>query len=87
MERYYEISSGDIFIGGLNIKDLNIFYQRSIIGYVAQEPMLFNTSIRENILLGRTNVSEEQIKTACDLSNVTEFLSRYRKWIGYDCWC
>jgi ABC-type multidrug transport system ATPase subunit len=74
IERYYEINSGEIILDRLKIKEFNKFYLRSLIGYVPQEPMLFNRSIRENILIGRENICEEQILKACEMANVNQFL-------------
>ena len=55
IERLYDFQDGEITLDGINIKHFDLHYLRSIIGYVAQEPVLFNTSIRENILFGREN--------------------------------
>ncbi len=62
IERLYEIQGGDITLDNINIKDIELNYHRSVIGYVSQEPVLFNTSIRENILFGRQGeFNDEQI--------------------------
>jgi len=75
IERFYEINEGQIKIGGLDISKMDKFYLRSQIGYVPQEPMLFNKSIKENILIGRENITDEQIHKACEMAHVNEFLS------------
>jgi ATP-binding cassette subfamily B (MDR/TAP) protein 1 len=75
IERFYEINAGEIKIGGLDISKMDKIYLRSQIGYVPQEPMLFNKSIKENILIGRENISDEQIHKACEMAHVNEFLS------------
>ena len=59
IERLYDITEGQILIDGLEIKRYNLEYLRNIIGYVQQEPVLFNKSIKENIIFGR----EEYLKT------------------------
>jgi len=67
IERLYETTSGDIFIDGIDIKRFEIKYLRSLIGYVQQEPVLFNQSIKDNLIFGR----EEQLK---ELGNIDELI-------------
>ena len=55
LERLYEATSGEVLIDGIDIKRYNLPYLRSLIGYVQQEPVLFNKSIKENLF------SEEKI--------------------------
>ena len=80
IERLYETTSGEIIIDGLDIKKYDIKYLRSLIGYVQQEPVLFNKSIRENIIFGREELIkkygniDELIKEACEESYATEFI-------------
>ena len=47
IERLYEVSSGQVLIDGIDIKKYDLSYIRNFIGYVQQEPVLFNTSIKE----------------------------------------
>ena len=61
LARLYDPVSGSIRLDKHNTKDMNLEYFRSLIGYVAQEPVLFNTTIRENIIFGRKDVTEEEI--------------------------
>lgn len=61
--RFYDIKKGAITLDGINIKDLNIQWLRSQIGLVSQEPVLFNYSIKSNIMFGdieRNDVSIER---------------------------
>ena len=53
IERLYESTEGEILIDDIDIKKYDIKYLRSLIGYVQQEPVLFNKSIRENLIFGR----------------------------------
>ena len=62
IERFYDPAQGEILIDGIDIKTLDLNYLRSMIGYVPQEPVLFNTSIKENIIFGRENVTDEEIR-------------------------
>ena len=50
--RFYDVQEGDIFIDGINIKNYDLQYLRSLIAIVPQEPFLFSGSIYENILIG-----------------------------------
>jgi ABC-type multidrug transport system fused ATPase/permease subunit len=63
IERLYEPNEGEILLDGINIKEYNIEHLRSLIGYVEQEPVLFNKSIRKNIIFGR----EEKLKELGDI--------------------
>ncbi len=76
IERFYEPNSGFISFDGKNIKNFDVNYWRNLIGYVQQEPVLFNTTIRENILFGRENITEEQIYEACERAYATEIIKK-----------
>ena len=76
LERLYDPVQGSIEIDGYNLKNLNLEYYRSLIGYVPQEPVLFDTSLKENIIFGRENISDKEIEEACEKANVSEFLHR-----------
>ena len=52
LERFYDPNSGEVLIDGHNIKDYNLREFRQKVGYVGQEPVLFNTTIKENIKFG-----------------------------------
>lgn len=49
LQRFYEIDSGEILLDGINIKDYDVHYLRSLFGVVSQEPVLFNGTIKQNI--------------------------------------
>lgn len=61
VERFYDPTQGEILVDNYNIKTLDLNYFRGLIGYVPQEPVLFNSTIRDNIIFGREDVSEEEI--------------------------
>ena len=65
-----------ILIGGKDIHSLNIDWLRTQIGLVRQEPVLFNTSIAENIRLGKLDASLEEITTAAKMANAHDFIKR-----------
>ena len=76
IQRFYDPMSGDILLDGKNIKDINVKWLRENIGIVGQEPVLFDCSIRENILYGKPDASEEEILNACREANAAGFISK-----------
>ena len=56
IERLYDVTDGSILLDGIDIRKYDIQYLRNLIGYVEQEPILFNRSIRDNIIFGRENL-------------------------------
>lgn len=61
---------------GDNIKDLHLGWLRSQIGIVSQEPVLFNTTILENVQYGREGVTLQEVEDACRQSNAHGFISK-----------
>ena len=81
LERLYDVTGGEILIDGINIRKYDIRYLRDIIGYVGQNPVLFNTTIRDNIIFGSEDYLNELggdidqlINDACEQAYVNEFL-------------
>lgn len=75
IERFYEPFSGQILLDGNNIKELDLKWLRSQIGLVNQEPALFATSIRENILYGKDDATLEELQRAVKLSDAQSFIN------------
>ena len=75
INRFYEIQKGEILIDGVNIQEINIRSLRKKIGIILQDPFIFATDIRENIRLGDTNISDEQVYEAIRLSSAEEFVN------------
>lgn len=75
IERFYEPLSGQILLDGNNIKELDLKWLRQQIGLVNQEPALFATSIRENILYGKDDATLEELKRAVKLSDAQSFIN------------
>lgn len=78
----YPIQGGDIRIGGKSYYDLSNQEIREIISYVPQEPYLFNVSVRENILIGKQDATEEEIIEAAKRAHAHEFIMNLEN--GYD---
>lgn len=80
--RFYEIQSGSIQIDGIDIKDVKLRSLREQIGIVPQETVLFNGTIRDNILYGRLDADETEVVAATKAANAHEFICAMPK--GYD---
>ncbi|EGR29961.1 hypothetical protein IMG5_145100 [Ichthyophthirius multifiliis] len=75
LERFYDVKKGEILIDNINIKDIDIVYLRQKIGYVSQEPLLFQGSIEENITYGlRGAYTQQQLDQACKLGHCYDFI-------------
>ncbi|WP_425060694.1 Putative multidrug export ATP-binding/permease protein [Sporomusa carbonis] len=72
--RFYDPDQGAIYLDGVNIKDIKISALRRHIGFIQQEPILFNTSILENIRYGRPGADMRQVEQAAKLANAHEFI-------------
>lgn len=82
LPRFYDITGGKLTIDGVNIKDVTFSSLRQQIGLVPQETMLFNASVRDNILYGRLDASEEDVIAAAKAANAHEFIMDLPQ--GYD---
>ncbi|XP_005084016.1 phosphatidylcholine translocator ABCB4 isoform X1 [Mesocricetus auratus] len=76
LQRLYDPTEGTISIDGQDIRNFNVRYLREIIGVVSQEPVLFSTTIAENIRYGRGNVTMDEIKKAVKEANAYEFIMK-----------
>ncbi|XP_073754841.1 phosphatidylcholine translocator ABCB4 isoform X2 [Callorhinus ursinus] len=76
MQRLYDPDEGRINIDGQDIRTFNVRYLREIIGVVSQEPVLFSTTIAENIRYGRGNVTMDEIKKAVKEANAYDFIMK-----------
>lgn len=75
--RFYDVTSGEISIDGINIKAYSKRALRELIGVVTQEPLLFNDSVANNIALGQAeNYSKEEIIQAAKVANAHEFITQ-----------
>ncbi|CAG9561788.1 unnamed protein product [Danaus chrysippus] len=82
ISRNYDVIDGSVRIDGNNVKDLSVRWLRSQIGLVGQEPVLFNTTVRENIRYGREDATDEEIEKVAKQANAHEFIMKLP--LGYD---
>jgi ATP-binding cassette subfamily B protein len=82
LQRLWDPQSGRITIDGTDIRSVSLESLRSHIGVVFQESLLFNRSIRENLLVGRADATEAGIEEACRLAQAHDFIIRQPQ--GYD---
>ncbi|KAL8094782.1 hypothetical protein AgCh_036337 [Apium graveolens] len=82
IERFYDPTSGQVLLDGNDIKTLKLRWLRQQIGLVSQEPALFATTIKENILLGRPDASLVEIEEAARVANAHSFIIKLTD--GYD---
>lgn len=80
--RYYDHYDGEIYVDGVNIKDIDMQYYRGQIGFVQQEPLMFHDTIFNNIAYGIENCPVERVLQAADVANAHEFIVRQPD--GYD---
>lgn len=74
--RFYEISAGQLLLGGTDIRSLGFNKLRNMFGFVGQEPVLFDTTVSANIGFGKEAATMEEIERAGKDANVHEFVSR-----------
>ncbi len=72
--RFYEPQKGVITLDGINTDTLELGHFRSLIGYVPQRPLLFNATVRDNIIFGREEVSDTQVVQAAELAQASGFI-------------
>jgi subfamily B ATP-binding cassette protein MsbA len=77
--RFHDVTSGEILIDGINIKDYSLKSLREQISIVTQEPILFNDTIANNIALGEPDASEENILNAAKIANAYSFIQQKEK--------
>ncbi|MCG5053051.1 MAG: ATP-binding cassette domain-containing protein [Myxococcales bacterium] len=82
MTRFYDPGAGDVLFDGHDVRSLDARWLRQRIGVVAQEPVLFSTSIAENIRYGRPEASTEDVQEAAHAANAHDFVLRFPQ--GYD---
>ncbi|XP_058726561.1 ABC transporter B family member 20-like [Vicia villosa] len=82
MQRFYDPVAGQVLLDGRDLKLYNLRWLRSHFGLIQQEPIIFSTTIRDNIIYARHNVDEAEIKEAARIANAHHFISSLPH--GYD---
>ena len=75
--RIYDAENGAIYLGGKNLKNLNLYSLRKAIGYVPQDGYLFSGTIAENISFGSDEVSEKEIIKVAATAEITSDINRF----------
>ncbi|KAJ3685940.1 hypothetical protein LUZ61_015104 [Rhynchospora tenuis] len=76
VERFYDPQSGQVLIDGVDLKTMKLGWIRSNIGLVSQEPLLFATTIKENITYGKEGATVEEITRAIEMANAAKFVDK-----------
>lgn len=86
MARFYDPSSGEILLDGISLKDWDMAWVRSFVGFVPQDVFLFSTSISENIRFGNDSLTQESIEIAAKQAdvhdNIMEFPDQFETILG-----
>lgn len=77
--RFYDPDEGTITIDGHDLKTIDLIWLREVIGYVGQEPVLFDTTIRENLLFANDKATQEQLESALKKAEALEFVKKLEK--------
>ena len=84
--RFYDVETGSLSLGGVDVRDLPLVFVRDQIGLVQQEPFLFNGTVRDNIAYGNPDVSQSEIEGVAMAARAHEFVAelpeKYDTWIG-----
>ncbi|XP_065637436.1 ABC transporter B family member 4-like isoform X2 [Quercus suber] len=76
IERFYDPQVGEVLIDGINLKEFQLKWIRWKIGLVSQEPLLFGSSIKDNIAYGKDGAAIEEIRAAAELANAAKFIDK-----------
>ncbi len=79
--RFYDAAKGEVLVDGVNVRHMNQQELRSKIGYVPQKAVLFTGTIRDNILYGKEDATDEEVRHALDIAQATDFVSKMKEGI------
>ncbi|MBS5985968.1 ABC transporter ATP-binding protein [Clostridium sp.] len=82
LNRFYDTKEGEIYFDDLKIKDINFYSLRKRIGIVLQNTILFSGTIKENLLFGKEDATDDEIEIACIKANIHDYIISLPK--GYD---
>ncbi len=80
--RFYDATEGEVLVGGVNIKELDLEVLRSKIGYVMQKSELFSDTIEGNIRWGKPDATHEEVVAAAKIAQADDFISRFPEGYG-----
>lgn len=75
IQRFYDVDRGSVRVDGVDIRQLDIQWYRKHMALVSQEPVIYSGSIRDNILFGKPDASENEVVKAARAANAHEFIS------------
>ena len=82
LTRFYELTSGEILVDGKPLRSYGMKALREMVGLVTQESFLFNGTIRENLLMGKPDASDEEVLRAAEAANARGFIDRLPNGLG-----
>ncbi|CAH2044876.1 unnamed protein product [Thlaspi arvense] len=85
IQRFYDVKKGCVKIDGVDLREINIKWYRKHTALVSQEPVVYSGSIRDNIMLGRPEATEDEVVEAAKAANAHDFISAMEK--GYEMQC
>jgi len=84
LERFYDPTAGELLMDNCDLKKINLKSMRQIVGYVGQEPVLFNASIKENMLFAKPDATNDEIIQALKDANAWDFIQKKMGSTGID---
>ncbi|XP_065848646.1 putative ABC transporter B family member 8 isoform X1 [Euphorbia lathyris] len=85
IQRFYDVERGSIRVDGVDIRELDVQWYRNQTALVNQEPVLYSSSIRDNIMFGKVDATENEVVEAARAANAHEFISSLKE--GYETNC
>ncbi|XP_057538287.1 putative ABC transporter B family member 8 [Amaranthus tricolor] len=85
IQRFYDVDRGAVKVDGLDIRELDVAWYRNHMALVSQDPVIYSGSIRDNILLGRVDATENEVIEASRAANAHEFICSLKE--GYQTEC
>ena len=84
MDRLYDTTSGQVLVGGHDVRDYSLHALREAVGMVLQKNLLFSGTVRDNLKWGKEDADDEELWQACDMAGAGEFLRRFPKGLDTD---
>lgn len=84
IDRLYDVSCGAVFVGGADVRDYSLHALRDGVAMILQKNLLFSGTVRENLLWGKADASDEEIWDACAKAGAAEFLRRFPQGLDTD---